>query len=490
MERVAKATAAAQTESAEVVDETVQTSFDAPAWKAQVPEPAWKAQVRRHSEEEKEAEAEAEAGSQRMSTPEAKMALVQELAQELVEEGQAAPSKEEELDSDDDEEEDDDEDENEAAMVEAMRAALAAHESKGDFEEDDEEVVMEREEDALQKKANELFRKTYGRNLNDPDDEEDEDSGEEAYELDDDLDYNGGVEAVAALAEPWLETIEENPAEEAEVEEDPPSRALTQEDEVLVESGSDSMGVDDEEEEEEEASYGGKGWPTESESPIGSWRKAREAERVIERAEAEVVVQMKEITAEERAALVEAAEEAAAEMMAAELTSPELTPPRSRRRSARRRAPPLQHYDLAPRLVGRRPPRASRGSLHATQSPSRCLLPLRVIKPPTPEPASPAPRSFAEARAMGEAAMSVGQSPCGSPPFSPPTSTMKSPHVKPLYATTTTTTQEEVVPPEGALCSTGRLLHGFGREPSEYLHRRQGVAWRAGRAAVRPLFGQ
>ena len=50
---------------------------------------------------------------------------------------------------------------------------------------------------------------------------------------------------------------------------------------------------------------------------------------------------------------------------------------------------------------------------------------------------------------MGEAAMSVGQSPCGSPPFSPPTSTMKSPHVKPLYATTTTTTQEEVVPPEG-----------------------------------------
>ena len=50
---------------------------------------------------------------------------------------------------------------------------------------------------------------------------------------------------------------------------------------------------------------------------------------------------------------------------------------------------------------------------------------------------------------MGEAAMSVGQSPCGSPPFSPPTSTMKSPHVKPLYATTTTTMQEEVVPPEG-----------------------------------------
>ena len=63
MERVAKATAAAQTESADVVDETVQTSFDAPAWKAQVPEPAWKAQVRRHSEEEAEA-AEA-AGSQR-----------------------------------------------------------------------------------------------------------------------------------------------------------------------------------------------------------------------------------------------------------------------------------------------------------------------------------------------------------------------------------------------------------------------------------------
>ena len=35
----------------------------------------------------------------------------------------------------------------------------------------DSYAVMEREEDALQKKANELFRKTYGRNLNDPDDE-------------------------------------------------------------------------------------------------------------------------------------------------------------------------------------------------------------------------------------------------------------------------------------------------------------------------------